>query len=130
MMPLEKTSAICRETKLLVEQSKQELARLRKSHCESEAYNEAARAFLQTANWTPQSRFEETRPAGGHSPLPVTRTGDPGWNKRAQETRFFAGKVRDAYVRRELMAIAELYDRLSGAEPAGYTSPGIDAIAA
>ena len=126
-MPLEKASAIGRASRLLAEQCKRELAWLRQSCVEAEAYNEEARGFLSTARWTPPlSQLEERRPAR-LGPLPVVRGGDPGWSKRAEETRLFAEKTRDASLKRELMAIAELYDRLAGA---GRASPGIDAIAA
>ena len=111
-MPLEKASAICQATKQLIEQCKQELARLRESHIEAEAFNEAARGFLQTAGWTPPGQFEELPPAP-LSYLPVERSDDSGWNKRAEETRLFAEKTTDANVRRELTAIAELYDLLA-----------------
>ena len=129
-MPLEKASAIGRASRLLAEQCKRELAWLRQSCIEAEAYNEEARGFLSTARWTPPlSQFEGCRPAQFGS-LPVVRGGDPGWNKRAEETRLFAEKMRDASLKRELMAIAELYDRLAGAGPASRASPSIDAIAA
>lgn len=134
-MPLEKASAICQATKQRTEQCNRELARLRESHIEAEAFNEAARGFLQTAGWTPPGQFEELPPAP-LSYLPVERSDDSGWNKRAEETRLFAEKATDASVRRELTAIAELYDVLAAAAPAsaslaiGSTSPGIGAIAA
>ena len=126
-MPLERASAVCRASKLLVEKGKQELARLRESHIEAEAFNEAARAFLEAAKWTPSSRFEEPPPAP-FCHLPVERSDDAGWGRRAQESRFFAEKVTDANVRRELIAIAELYDLLGSAGRAAL--PDIDAMAA
>ena len=134
-MPLEKAWAICRASRLLVRQCKQELIRLRKSHIEAEAFNEAARSFLQTAKWTPPRQFEEPPPAL-FCYLPVERSGDAGWCKRAGETRLFAEKATDANVRRELMAIAELYDLLGSAAvtqsppAAGCAPPAVDAIAA
>ena len=129
-MPLEKASAIGRASRLLAEQCKRELAWLRQSCVEAEAYNEDARGFLSTARWTPPlSRFEQSRSAR-LDPLPVVRGADPGWNKRAGETRLFAEKMRDASLKRELMAIAELYDRLASGGPASRASPSIDAMAA
>ena len=129
-MPLEKASAIGRASRLLAEQCKRELAWLRQSCVEAEAYNEEARGFLLTARWTPPlSQFEERLPAQ-LGPLPIVRGGDPGWNKRADETRLFADKIRDASLKRELMAIAELYDRLAGAGSTRRASPGIGAMAA
>ena len=71
----------------------------------------------------------ECRPAQ-LGPLPVVRGGDPGWNRRAEETRLFADKMRDASLKRELMAIAELYDKLAAAGSASRASPSIDAMAA
>jgi hypothetical protein len=130
MMPLEKALAIGRASRLLAEQCKRELARLHQSCVEAEAYNEEARGFLSTARLTPPlSRFEQCRPAL-LGPLPIVRGGDPGWNKRAGETRLFAEKMRDASLKRELIAIAELYDRLAGAGSAGRASHSIDAMAA
>jgi hypothetical protein len=126
-MPLERAAAVCRATKLLVEQCKRELARLRRSHIEADAFNEAARAFLHAAPWNPPSQFEDPPPAP-LSLLPVVRGDDADWGRRAQETRFFAGKVSDANIRRELMAIAQLYDLLGSAGAAA--SPGTDAMAA
>ncbi len=129
-MPLEKASAIGRASRLLAEQCKRELAWLRQSCVEAEAYNEDARDFLSTARWTPPpSQFEGCRPAR-LGPLPVVRGSDPSWNKRAEETRLFAEKMRDASLKRELMAIAELYDKLAGAGPASRASPSIGAMAA
>ncbi len=126
-MPLEKASAVCRASKLLVEKSKKELARLRERHVEAEAFNEAARGLLEAAKWTPSSQFEEPPPAP-FCYLPVERSDDAGWSKRAEESRLFAEKTTDANVRRELMAIAELYDLLGSAGRASL--PDIDAIAA
>ncbi len=99
------------------------------SSIEAFAYNEAARSFLQTAGWTPPNQHEEARPAK-LDPLPVMRGADSGWNKRAEETRLFAEKVRDGTLKRELMAIAELYGKLAGTGHAGRASPLIGAIAA
>jgi hypothetical protein len=130
MMPLEKASAIGRASRLLAEQCRQELARLGQSCVEAEAYNEDARAFLSTARLTPPlSQSGECRPAR-LGQLPVVRGGDPGWSKRAEETRLFADKMRDASLKRELMAIAELYDKLAGAGSASHGSPSIGAMAA
>ena len=115
-MPLEGSSAICQATKLLAKQCRRELARLRRSHIETVAFNEAARAFLQAAPWNPPSQLENSPPAP-LSLLPVVRGDGADWGRRAQETRFFAGKVSDANIRRELMAIAQLYDLLGSAGP-------------
>ena len=129
-MPLEEASAIGRASRLLAEQCRQELAKLGQSCVEAEAYNEEARGFLSTARWTPPfGQIGECRPAR-LGPLPVVRGGDPGWNKRAEETRLFADKMRDASLKRELMAIAELYDKLAGAGSASRASPSIGAMAA
>jgi hypothetical protein len=129
MMPFKPASAVCQDSALLAEQCRRQLARLRMSSIEAFAFNEAARGFLQTAGWTPPSHYEEARPAE-LDPLPVVRGGDSGWNERAEETRLFAEKVKDANLKRELMAIAELYGRLASAEPAGHASSHIGAIAA
>ncbi len=128
-MPLEKASAIGRASRLLAEQCNWELAGLRQSCVEAEAYNEQARGFLSTARWMPPRQFEGCRPAGLDL-LPVVRSGDPGWSQRAKETRLFAERIRDASLRREFMAIAELYERLAGAEPIARALPVIGAMAA
>lgn len=128
-MPFEKVSAICRASKQLAERSKRELAQLQKSYSEAEAYNHTARSFLETAAWIPPDQVEDTPPAQ-LAPLPVVRNVDSGWNKRAEETRLFAQKTTDANVRREFLAIAQLYDLLAGAEPADRASLCVDAIAA
>jgi hypothetical protein len=62
--------------------------------------------------------------------LPVIRGGDSGWNERAEEPRFLAEEIKDASLKRELMAIAGLYGSLAGAELAGCALPCIEAIAA
>ncbi len=128
-MPLEMASAVCRESALLAEQCRRELARLRMSSIAAFAYNKAARGFLQTAESAPPRQYEKARPAE-FGPLPVVRGEDSGWNKRAEETRLFAEKVKDATLKRELMAIAELYGSLAGSVPACRTPPRIGTIAA
>jgi hypothetical protein len=129
MMPLEMDLAVCQGSALLADQCRRELTRLQMSSIEAFAYNKAARSFLQTAGWIPPRHYGKARPAELDS-LPVVRGEDSGWNKRAEETRLFAEKVKDAALKRELMAIAELYGSLAGAGPACRASSGIGAIAA
>jgi len=113
MMPLIKTAALCQQTRLLVEKSTLELMELYERHLRTHDYIMTGRTYLQTAGWSPLSQPHELQ-AGPAFSLPTVRRGDAGWNKRAWETRFFAERIEDAGVKREMMELAEQYDRLGG----------------
>lgn len=134
MMPLI-ASLVCRETQLIVDRCRLELARLSEKHLESQKYIEAARNYLETARWTPPDQSEQPQVAPA-SPLPTVRNGNARLRKRAEETRFFAEMIRDVRAKREMMEIAERYDSLASAEAASAAPTiadnfsGLDAIAA
>ncbi len=121
MMPLIKTAALCQQTRSLIERSKLELSKLGEKHIETNEYMQAARTYLQTATRSPLGQSYETQ-AGPSFSLPTIR-GDTGWNKRASETRCFAERIEDAGLKREMMALAEQYDRLGGCSPATNLPP-------
>ncbi len=128
MMPLIKTATLCEKSQLLVEKSTLELAKLYERHLQTCNCIAAGRTYLETAGWSPLSQSHE--PQAGPSPMPTMRGGGAGWNKRAQETRCFAGRIEDAGVKRELMELAEQYDRLGDDSPAVHVPSHVDAIAA
>jgi hypothetical protein len=124
MMPLMKTNALCQQSRLLAEQCRLELMKLHEKQTEAEVYIETARTYLETANWSPPSQSHELH-AGTAPSLPTVRGADASWNKRAQETRFLAERIKDACAKREMMEIAEQYDRLGVAGPASNPSPAV-----
>ena len=111
MMPFIKTAALCRQSRLLVERSTLELMKFREQHLETCGHIVTGRTYLQTAGWSPLNRSHEPQ-AGLPFSLPTVRNGDTGWDKRAQEARYFAGKIEDAGLKREMMELAERYEKL------------------
>ncbi len=129
MMPLIKTAVLCQKTQLLIERSKLELTALQERHLQTYDYIETGRIYLQTARWSLLSQSHELQ-AGPAFSLPTIRGAYASWNKRAQETRCFAQRIEDAGVKRELMDLAEQYDRLGDDSPAVHVPSHVDAIAA
>ncbi len=111
MTPLIKTATLCQQSRVLVERSTLELTKLRERHLETCGHIVTGRTYLQTAGWSPLNQSHEPQ-AGPAFSLPTVRNGDTGWNKRAQETRYFAEKIEDAGLKREMMELAARYEKL------------------
>jgi len=124
MMPLRNTAALCQQSRLLAEQCRLELLKLHQKQIKAADYIETARAYLETASWSPPSQSHELH-AGTARSQPTFRGADASWNKRAQQTRILAERIQDAGAKREMMEIAEQYERLGFAGPASNPSPAV-----
>jgi len=115
---------LCQKSRLLVEQCKLDLMKVLERHRQAADYINAANAYLETANWSPESQSYALQ-AGSAPSLPTLRGADAGWKKRAQETRILAERIEDAGAKREMMELAGQFDRLGAAGPASNSPPAV-----